>query len=61
MELIPVELSMLSATGLVALSFVTSTLTATVGIGRETGLKYALLQKIELPLIFNQQVFEQKT
>ena len=33
MELIPPELSMLSATGLVALSFVTSALTAAVGIG----------------------------
>ena len=33
MELIPPELSMLSATGLVALSFFTSALTAAVGIG----------------------------
>ena len=33
MELIPPELSMLSATGLVALSFIASTLTAAVGIG----------------------------
>jgi len=33
MELIPPELSMLSATGLVALSFFTSMLTATIGIG----------------------------
>ncbi len=33
MELIPPELSMLSATGLVVLSFITSTLTAAVGIG----------------------------
>ena len=33
MELIPPELSMLSATGLVALSFFTSMLTAAVGIG----------------------------
>ena len=33
MELIPPELSMLSAAGLVALSFFTSTLTAAVGIG----------------------------
>ncbi|HIE76376.1 MAG TPA: sulfite exporter TauE/SafE family protein, partial [Gammaproteobacteria bacterium] len=33
MELIPPELSMLSATGLVALSFFTSMLTAAIGIG----------------------------
>lgn len=33
MELIPPELSMLSAAGLVVLSFITSMLTATVGIG----------------------------
>ena len=33
MELIPPELSMLSAAGLVVLSFITSTLTAAVGIG----------------------------
>ena len=33
MELIPPELSMLSATGLAVLSFITSTLTAAVGIG----------------------------
>ena len=33
MELIPSELSMLSAAGLVVLSFITSMLTAAVGIG----------------------------
>ena len=49
MELIPPELSMLSATGLVALSFFTSALTAAVGIGG--GLLFLIVMVSFLPPI----------